>query len=284
MLRCAQHDWAISIAECLPACQTERMSAERLQKILSAAGVASRRDAEEMMLAGRVSVNGAVVRELGARADPAVDDVRVDGTPIARPAEHTYVALHKPAGYVTTVADERGRPTVLHLLPETLPRLYPIGRLDLDTEGLLILTDDGDLTQRLTHPSFGVEKEYLALVRGVPNATALTRLRRGVALDDGPTAPAYVRSADRRDVSPEGAGPTWLRIIIHEGRKRQVRRMCEAIGHPVLRLRRVRVGPLKLGDLRPGEWRRLTKGEVAALRTAAAAQPAPATAERRRLS
>ncbi len=245
------------------------MPPERLQKIIAEAGIASRRAGEQMIVDGRVSVNGVVVKELGSRADPAIDEVCVDGHPIAQPAEHTYVALHKPAGYVTTAADELGRPIVLDLLPPALPRLFPVGRLDLDTEGLLLLTDDGDLAQLLAHPSHGVEKEYIALVRGVPAERALRRLQAGVMLDGTPTAPAMVRTADRR---PPAGRDTWLRIVLHEGRRRQIRRMCDAIGHPVLRLRRVRIGPLKLGDLAMGEWRRLSRAEVAALKAAATAE------------
>ncbi len=249
------------------------MPTERLQKIIAAAGIASRRAAEEMITSGRVSVNGAVVSVLGARADPAIDEVRVDGRPIRRPVEHTYIALHKPPGYVSTTADERGRPTVIDLLPETLPRLYPVGRLDLESEGLLLLTDDGDLAQTLTHPRHGVEKEYLALVRGAPTGRALARLSAGVMIDGRPTAPASIRVIDRREGLHGRPDELWLRIAIREGRNRQVRRMCEAVGHPVVRLRRVRIGPLKLGDLAPGDWRRLTKREVAALRTAARPWP-----------
>ncbi|HWO73853.1 MAG TPA: pseudouridine synthase [Dehalococcoidia bacterium] len=242
---------------------------ERLQKIISAAGVASRRAAEELIQEGRVTVNGAVIRELGARARPGIDEIRVDGKPIAAPERHTYILLHKPAGYVTTLADERGRRTVLDLLPDSLPRVYPVGRLDMDSEGLLILTDDGALAQAVAHPSGNIEKEYLVLVEGTPDATALHRLRRGVALDGRPTFPARVEVLDRRRPGEKAA--SWLRFTIHEGRNRQVRRMCEAVGHPVLRLRRIRIGPVRLSDLASGEWRHLTPGEVASLRAAAEA-------------
>ncbi|MSQ61086.1 MAG: rRNA pseudouridine synthase [Dehalococcoidia bacterium] len=241
------------------------MPVERLQKILSSAGIASRRDAEVMIVAGRISVNGEPVRELGSRADPERDDIRVDGKPVALPKKRTTIALNKPVGYVTTMSDERGRPTVLDLLPDSLPRLFPVGRLDLDSEGLLLMTNDGDLAQRLTHPGHGAQREYLVMVEGVPDEAALDRLRYGgVVLNDRRTADAFVRPVDKRQVVREGGG-SWLRIGLREGRNRQIRRMCMAIGHPVLRLRRVRIGPVRLGDLPPGEWRPLTPGELRSL-------------------
>jgi 23S rRNA pseudouridine2605 synthase len=240
---------------------------ERLQKVLAHAGVASRRHAEALITAGRVTVNGAVVRELGTRVDPAHDEVRVDGAPLRPPAAHTYVLLNKPRDAVTTARDPQGRRTVLDLLPPELRtrRIYPVGRLDRETEGLLLLTDDGDLALRLTHPRYALPKVYEALVAAEPPWAALDQLRRGMDLpgDERPTAPARARvlGADR-----EG---TWIEVEIHEGRNRQVRRMLDEVGYPVLRLRRVRVGPLALGSLRPGAWRVLTTDEVAALRRAA---------------
>jgi 23S rRNA pseudouridine2605 synthase len=239
---------------------------ERLQKVLAHAGVASRRHAEDLMAQGRVTVNGVVVRQPGARVDPARDDVRVDGRPVrSRPAP-TYVLLNKPVGPLTTVSDPQRRPTVLELLPPELRarRLYPVGRLDRDTEGLLLLTDDGALALRLAHPRYALAKEYHALVAGRPALATLEGLARGILLpgETRPTAPARVWI-----VGTQGQ-ETWVGLEIHEGRKRQVRRMLAAVGHPVRRLRRVRVGPLTLGTLASGGWRLLAPEEVAALRQA----------------
>jgi pseudouridine synthase len=236
----------------------------RLQKILSAAGISSRRAAERLILEGRVSVNGATVRELGTRADPDRDDIRVDGRRVKGPARRRYILLNKPAGYITSRSDPQQRPTVLELLPGVTEYLYPVGRLDFESEGLLLLTNDGDLAARLTHPRYGVEREYEALVRGVPDPRALARLSRGIELDDGRTAPARV-TLDRR-VHAKRGDQALLRVAIREGRKRQVRRMCDAIGHPVVRLRRVRIGPLADPRLEPGQWRDLTAREVARLK------------------
>lgn len=242
------------------------MPRERLQKVLARAGIASRRAAEGLITAGRVTVNGVVVDRLGSTVDPEQDVIAVDGRPIALGKPRTYLLLNKPPGYLSTVRDERGRPTVMDLVPpDVTARLYPVGRLDRDTEGLLLLTDDGELTHRLTHPRFGLEKEYLALVRGRPSGEALRRLSEGVVIDGRRTAPARVALAE--DVSlPRGPGESWVRIVIREGRKRQVRLMCRAVGHPVRRLLRVREGPIELGDLPPGATRALTSEEVAALR------------------
>jgi 23S rRNA pseudouridine2605 synthase len=230
----------------------------RLQKVLAQAGLGSRRTCEELIERGRVRVNGERA-DLGRRVDPEVDVIEVDGAQIGVKAGLVHYLLNKPAGVVTTASDPQGRPTVVGLVPAD-PRVFPVGRLDVDTEGLLLLTNDGDLTHRLTHPSFGVEKEYLAEVEGTPSRGALRRLREGVALDDGPTAPAKVASV----------GDHGLRITIHEGRNRQVRRMCEAVGHPVVRLVRTRIGPLAERNLAPGEWRPLSQDEVRALERAAA--------------
>jgi 23S rRNA pseudouridine2605 synthase len=219
-------------------------------------GFGSRRVCENLIDDGRVTVNGEVA-ELGRRIDVENDVVAVDGVPVGVRPDFVYYLLHKPAGVVTTAADTHGRPTVLELVPEE-PRVFPVGRLDMDTEGLLLLTNDGELAHRLTHPSFGVDKEYLAHVEGVPNTAALTRLRRGVELDDGMTAPAKVAALDK----------SLLRIVIHEGRNRQVRRMCEAVGHPVVRLVRTRIGPLTDTALKAGAWRELTAEEVRALAVA----------------
>jgi 23S rRNA pseudouridine2605 synthase len=231
---------------------------ERLQKILARAGVGSRRASEALIAAGRVRVNGEVAR-LGDRADADTDRIEVDGAVIGVRAGLVHYLLNKPAGAVTTASDPQGRPTVVGLVPAR-PRVFPVGRLDADTEGLLLLTNDGELAHRLTHPSFGVDKEYLAEVEGRPTRGALRRLREGVDLDDGPTAPAKVSVVGER----------LLRITIHEGRNRQVRRMCEAVGHPVRRLVRVRIGPIADRRLAPGEWRALERDEVRALERAAA--------------
>lgn len=195
--------------------------------------------------------------ELGRRVDTVTDRVEVDGVPVSVDTSLVYYLLNKPAGVVTTASDPQGRPTVVELVPDD-PRVFSVGRLDADTEGLLILTNDGDLAHRLTHPSFGVDKEYLAEVDGEPSAAVVSRLRRGVDLDDGPTAPAKVTLI----------APRALRITIHEGRNRQVRRMCEAVGHPVVRLVRTRIGPIVDRTLKPGRWRSLSAAEIRALQEA----------------
>ena len=242
------------------------LTGERLQKYLAHAGVASRRHAEELILAGDVTVNGGVVRELGTRVDPAHDEVRVRGQVVRPPERPLYILLNKPLDTVSTAHDPEGRRTVLDLLPEEwrARRVYPVGRLDWDSEGLLLLSDDGDLALRMTHPRYALGKEYHALVAGQPTQRALQQLARGIPLEGEarPTASARVRR-----LTSEGDA-TWLSIELHEGRNRQVRRMCEAIGHPVLRLRRVRVGPLALGPLPLGAARPLTADEVAALKRA----------------
>ena len=223
---------------------------ERIQKILSAAGLASRRRAEEYLSAGRVTVNGRTAA-LGEKADPKQDDIRLDGKPVRPAGAHTYLMLYKPRGYVTTLSDERGRRTVAQLVSGCGARVWPVGRLDLDSEGLLLLTDDGALTQRLIHPSHEVEKEYHVRVEG-DVAAALPVLRGPMELDGIPLHPARV----------EELGPGLLSVVIHEGRNRQVRRMCAAAGLRVRRLKRVREGALRLGTLPPGKWRRLTAEEL----------------------
>jgi 23S rRNA pseudouridine2605 synthase len=232
---------------------------ERLQKVLAQRGVGSRRACEELIAAGRVQVNGEVAA-LGRRVVPETDRVTVDGVPVSVEPGLVYYLLNKPPGVVSTARDTHGRPAVTGLVPPQ-PRVHPVGRLDADSEGLLLLTNDGDLTYRLTHPSFGVEKEYLVEVDGPPKPGTVRRLREGVDLEDGRTAPARVAV-----VRPNG-----LRITIHEGRNRQIRRMCAAVGHPVRRLVRTRIGPLRVAALAPGEWRELTPAEVRALERAAAA-------------
>ena len=231
---------------------------ERLQKVLARIGIGSRRVCEEMIAEGRVTVNG-VVADLGRRVDVDSDQVEIDGVPIGVRPGLVHYLLNKPAGVVTTADDPQGRPTVLDLVPDE-PRVFPVGRLDMDTEGLLLLTNDGDLTHRLTHPSFGVEKEYIASVEGTPTRASLRALREGIELTDGMTAPAEAALL----------APGVIRLTIHEGRNRQVRRMCEAIGHPVTRLVRSRIGPLADRRLKPGTWRALTGDELRALEKAAA--------------
>lgn len=231
---------------------------ERLNKYLSQAGVASRRRADVLIAAGRVKVNGSPVTVAGAKVDEAADRVEVDGKLVSPVSGHLYIMLHKPRGYVSTVRDPHATRSALDLV-KVRQRLYPVGRLDKDSEGLLLLTDDGELTQRLTHPRFEHEKEYRLMVAGTPTEANLQRLRRGIELEDGPTVPAGV------ELEGSAGGGTWLRITLHEGRKRQLRRMCEAIGHPVHRLIRVRIGTLRLGDLAPGKWRFLSEAEKAEL-------------------
>jgi len=230
---------------------------ERLQKVLARIGIGSRRVCEDLIAEGAVTVNGEVA-ELGRRVDVDVDEVAVNGVIIGVRPGLVHLLLHKPVGVVTTADDPHGRPTVLELVPDE-PRVFPVGRLDMDTEGLLLLTNDGDLAHRLTHPSFGVEKKYVAHVDGEPTRGELRLLREGVELDDGLTAPAKAALL----------GPGVLRLTIHEGRNRQVRRMCEAIGHPVKRLIRTRIGPLADRKLKSGQWRPLTPDELRALERAA---------------
>jgi 23S rRNA pseudouridine2605 synthase len=232
----------------------------RLQKMMASAGVASRRASERLISAGRVQVNGQVVTEMGVQVDPSSDVVLVDGKQIAIVQTHRYIKLHKPAGYLSVLRDARHRRALIDLVPDG-QGLHPVGRLDRDSEGLLLLTDDGALTQRLTHPRYEHSKEYLVLVRGSPNATALRTLRRGVELEDGRTHPAQVSRVAETPWGKSPRGQSWLRLSIHEGRKRQIRRMCDAVGHPVQRLIRVRVGPIQLDDLAVGTHRPLTRAE-----------------------
>jgi pseudouridine synthase len=252
---------------------------DRLQKILSAAGIASRRAAETLILNGRVSVNGATVLELGTRADPARDDIRVDGQRVRIASRHRYILLNKPRGYMTTRKDPERRPTVLDLLPGVREYIYPVGRLDYDSEGLLLLTNDGDLAARLLHPSHEVEREYAARVRGVPDDRAIERLRRGLVIEGRRTAPAAVRLVGTGLGARENQ--SLVSIALHEGRTRQVRDMCDAIGHPVVRLKRIRFGPIVDPTLKPGEHRDLTAREVALLRQAAAGGGSQARADTR---
>ena len=236
---------------------------ERLQKILSQAGIASRRASEQLMLDGRVMVNGVAIRELGTKADPVRDDIRVDGRRVKVVEHRRYLLLNKPRGYVTTRSDPQRRPTVIDLLRGVREYVYPVGRLDFESEGLLILTNDGDLAARLTHPSHGVARVYEARVLGVPDAHDLDRLSRGLVVDGRRTQAADVALVPpRRD-----ARGATLVITIREGRNRQVRNMCEAIGHPVDHLKRVAIGPLRDSRLKVGYWRELTPKEVSTLKS-----------------
>lgn len=236
---------------------------ERLQKVLARAGLGSRRVCDDLIAAGRVTVDGEVAA-LGRRVDPDQDRIELDGVPVVTQAGLVYYLLNKPSHTITTASDPEGRPTVLELVPNE-PRVFPVGRLDWATEGLLVLTNDGELTQQLTHPSHGVEKEYLVEVDGVPTRGALRTLREGVELDDGRSAPASVRLLQSR------GDHAAIEIVIHEGRNRQVRRMCDAIGHPVRRLVRTRIGGLADRELAPGTWRELRPDEVRALYAASRA-------------
>ncbi len=246
------------------------MGLERIQKVLARAGHGSRRGCEELIVQGRVRVDGKPA-VLGQKVDIARQVITVDGEKLKPPEEFTYLALHKPRGVLSDTEDTRGRKTILDLLPSRR-HLFPIGRLDLNSEGLVILTNDGDLAHRLLHPRYGHEREYLVLVAGRPSWNVIRRWRQGIVLDERRTLPADVR------VSRVESGNTWLQIVMREGKKRQIRRVAAALGHPVLRLIRVRIGPIHLGSLRPGKWRELTKREVRALRGAAAT----ARARRRR--
>lgn len=237
---------------------------ERLQKILSQAGIASRRASEELMTQGRVTVNGTPVRELGTKADPAVDDIRVDGRRVKSVERPRYVLLNKPKGYVTTRSDPQRRATVMELLSAVREYIYPVGRLDYDTEGLLLLTNDGELAAQLTHPRHEVSRVYEVKVAGVPDAHDLERVAKGVTIDGRRTEPAQVEMLPGKN-----DGHATLRITIAEGRNRQVRRMFDSIGHPVDYLRRIAIGPLRDARLKPGYWRDLTPQEVAALKRSA---------------
>ena len=233
---------------------------ERLQKILSRAGITSRRGAEELITAGRVAVNGRVVTELGTKADPGRDSITLDGKKIAPAVSGVYLLLYKPAGYMTTLKDPEGRPLVTDLLKDVRERVYPVGRLDYNTEGLLLLTNDGDWANALAHPRHEVDKGYHVRIRGRVTEEQLRKLAAGVQLDDGMTAPAVV------SLVRESESNTWLSITIHEGRYRQVRRMCEAVGLSVVRLKRVSYAFLTLEGLRSGEYRTLSRDEVERLR------------------
>jgi 23S rRNA pseudouridine2605 synthase len=233
---------------------------QRLQKLIAAAGIASRRHAEELIAAGKVTVNGEVIKELGSKADPDKDHIKVNGkliNPQLKSREKIYVLLNKPKGYLSSVSDPEGRPLVTELVPPALGRLHPVGRLDFNTEGLLLLTNDGEFTNYITAARNRVEKVYEVKVKGVPTDAGIQRLRRGITLEDGTrTAPAKITKLNETQTN------AWYEVGLHQGRNQQVRRMFELIGHPVLKLRRTRIGFLSDDDLKPGRWRFLAPSEV----------------------
>jgi 23S rRNA pseudouridine2605 synthase len=236
---------------------------ERLQKLIATAGLASRRHAEAMITAGEVTVNGKVITELGTKADPARDHIKVRGrliNPLLEAREKVYILLNKPRGYLSSVADPEGRPLVTELVPQSLGRLHPVGRLDFNTEGLLLLTNDGDFTNFITSARNRVQKVYEVKVKGAPPESAIERLRKGVRLDDGVrSAPADIKRIDESDAN------AWFEVVLHEGRNQQIRRMFDAIGHSVVKLRRVKIGSLTAEPLAPKQWRMLSPAEVARL-------------------
>ena len=232
----------------------------RLQKIIARSGVASRRKAEELIQHGLVTVNGKTVMTLGTKVDPAVDHIKVEGRHLKSRPPDMFLMLNKPLGYISTLHDPAGRPTIKALVPKPSIRLFPVGRLDYDSEGLLLLTNNGDIAQACLHPAHHVQKTYLVKIKGILEETEIQKLRHGLMLEDGPTAPAKVKKAGK------AAANSWVEITIHEGRKHQVKRMFESIGHPVIRLKRVQFGPLNLGTLSPGQTRYLTDKEANDLR------------------
>ena len=250
------------------------MPAERLQKLLAAAGLASRRAAEEMILEGRVTVNGRVVTELGTKADPTVDHVKVDGKRLRAAATPRYILMNKPRGVVVTREDPQHRPTVFAFLGTRVSEpVVPVGRLDYDSEGLLLLTNDGALAFRIAHPSGGCRKEYEVKVSGIPTPAKIAKLSRGIVLDGVRTAPATVELVDTTPEKDGVGGNAWLRVVLGEGRSRQVRRMLESVGHKVSKLRRVAIGPIRDNALPPGAFRDLTPPELEALRALAPEKP-----------
>ncbi|NLU09857.1 MAG: rRNA pseudouridine synthase [Tepidanaerobacter acetatoxydans] len=228
----------------------------RLQKYLSQAGVDSRRACEDMILQGKVSVNGKIIKKLGTKVNPETDIIKVNGKVCSIKYDFVYILMNKPKGILTTVKDPLGRPTVLDLLPEFRERVFPVGRLDKETEGLLILTNDGEVTYKLTHPKYKVIKTYVAHVKGIVGNNKIKALERGIILEDGVTAPA------KANILKVLRNSTVIKLEIHEGRKRQVRRMCDSIGHPVIELKRTQIGDISIKGLKPGEWRYLNQGEI----------------------
>ena len=241
--------------------QSTEVGQERLQRYLARAGLGSRRSCEALILEGRVRVNGRVALRLGTKVSPGLDEVTCDGRRVAPLNSLVYLLLHKPAGVLTSLSDPRGRPVIPDFRPQRgLPRLFPVGRLDYQTEGLVLLTNDGALAHAVMHPSFEVEKEYLAKVRGCPTPADLARLKAGVVSEGD-----RLRATEASILTP-GVGSAWLKLVVREGRYHEIRRMCDAIGHPALRLRRVRLGPIVLGKLPKGSWRPLSPRELASLR------------------
>jgi 23S rRNA pseudouridine2605 synthase len=228
---------------------------QRIQKILAQMGIASRRKAEELIIEGRVTVNGKIAT-IGMKADLAKDHIKVDGRLLVKPEPKIYLVFNKPVGVVTSLSDPEGRPTIKDFLKGIKYRVFPVGRLDYDSEGLLLITNDGDFAHSLLHPSKKIPKTYVVKVKGIIDEDAMERLRRGVRLEDGLTAPAKVKKVRLAESN------SWVEVTIYEGRKRQVRRMLEKVGYPVIKLRRIAIGGLKLGNLRPGEMRRLTQEEI----------------------
>ncbi len=242
----------------------------RLQKIIAGSGLSSRRKAEDFIRHGLVTVNGKTVMTLGTKVDPVHDHIKVNGRHLKSKQPDMFVMLNKPIGYLATLHDPDGRPTIKQLIPKPSLRLFPVGRLDVDSEGLLLLTNNGDIAQACLHPTYHVQKTYLVKVKGVLEDNHLQQLRRGITLDDGPTAPAKVKKAGKAQAN------SWIEISIHEGRKHQVKRMFEHIGHPVIRLKRIQFGPLNLGKLLPGKTRYLTDSEANDLRQLLATTATPA--------
>jgi 23S rRNA pseudouridine2605 synthase len=242
------------------------MQLERLQKIIAHAGFASRREAETMIREGRVTVNGRVVTELGTKADPATDHVKVDGKLITRAETHRYILLYKPKEVMTTVEDPQGRRTVIDLIKGVRERIYPVGRLDFHSEGLILLTNDGDLAFKVSHPQHGSVKTYHVKVRGVPEERLIAKLERGITIDNKRTLPCEIRQM-KTTGKGDDAGNSWYEVKLREGRTQQIRKMFQAVGHPVSKLRRVAIGPLSDPRLGPGDYRELTKTEVKMLAT-----------------
>ena len=236
------------------------MQLERIQKILANAGIASRREAERMVIEGRVTVNGKVVDQLGFKTDPSKDHIKVDGKRLGRFEPKIALLLNKPRGYVSTVKDPEGRPTVMDLLKNFKWRVYPVGRLDFDAEGLLLLTNDGDLTYHFSHPKFSIPRTYQVKIRGVPEEERLARLKKGVRLEDGNAKAVSVKVFRQREKN------SWIQVVVTEGRNHLVKRMFSAIGYPVVKLKRVGFGPIQLGDLRIGQYRFLTAEEMMKLK------------------
>ncbi|MGB9595807.1 MAG: pseudouridine synthase [Candidatus Poribacteria bacterium] len=250
-------------------CEKERYKL-KLGKFLASTGIGSRRRCKELVLSGKVSVNSRIAESPGMQIDPQNDNIEVDGVKVSYNPNNkkVYIILNKLPGYLSACVDSRNAPTIMDLLPSTEERLFPVGRLDKDTEGLLIITNDGDLAYKLTHPKHKIDKTYLVWVEGIPSENSLDKMRQGLELEDGITAPAIVEVVKSNErPTRRNAISTCLKIVIHEGKKRQIKRMCYAIGHRVLKLRRIQIGTISLGDLKPGKYRHLTQEEVENLKS-----------------